>query len=200
MISDRAAPRPHSDHQRPASSPSRLRSPWPSRAPSSGSLRAAAISEDRRQADGEALLKSSMSSGLWPQFRSRAILSNLDRRCHREPPSARHDESDHQLLENPPPSVTLRALWYEALEAVHRTARVAICLRAHIENRGSHAFVPAVLEPGPEPAPAHVKVSEARRRGKAAAAVELEIDGVVVKIARGADATLIAAVIQALKS
>ena len=62
-------------------------------------------------------------------------------------------------------------------------------------------FVPAVIDQAAEPAPASpVKASKARRRGKAAAAVELEIDGVAVKIARGADATLIGAVIDALKS
>jgi transposase len=43
-----------------------------------------------------------------------------------------------------------------------------------------------------------VKPSKVRRRGKAAAAVELEIDGVAMKIGRGADATLIRAVIDAL--
>ena len=62
-------------------------------------------------------------------------------------------------------------------------------------------FVPAVIDQAPSPAPAPpVKVSKVRRRGKAAAAVELEIDGVAVKIARGADATLIGAVIDALKT
>lgn len=62
-------------------------------------------------------------------------------------------------------------------------------------------FVPAVIDQAPEPAPASpVKASKVRRRGKAAAAVELEIDGVAVKIARGADATLIGAVIDALKT
>jgi transposase len=63
-------------------------------------------------------------------------------------------------------------------------------------------FVPAVIDQAPEPAsaPSPVKASNVRRRGKAAAAVELEIDGVAVKIARGADATLIGAVIDALKT
>jgi transposase len=61
-------------------------------------------------------------------------------------------------------------------------------------------FVPAVIDQAPAPAPAPVKTSKVRRRGKAAAAVELEIDGVAVKIARGADATLIGAVIDALKT
>ena len=60
-------------------------------------------------------------------------------------------------------------------------------------------FVPAVVELSlrPDPAPAQ----RARRRRRApAAAVELVIDGVAVKIARGADASLIAAVIEALKA
>ena len=63
-------------------------------------------------------------------------------------------------------------------------------------------FVPAVIDHAPAPGLASppVKPSKARRRGKAAAAVELEIDGVAVKIGRGADATLIAAVIDALKT
>jgi len=61
-------------------------------------------------------------------------------------------------------------------------------------------FVPAVIDQAPAPGPAApAKASKARRRGKAAA-VELEIDGVSVKIARGADAALIAAVIDALKT
>jgi transposase len=38
------------------------------------------------------------------------------------------------------------------------------------------------------------------RRARGAAAFELEIDGVAVKIARGADAGVIAAVIDALKT
>jgi transposase len=63
-------------------------------------------------------------------------------------------------------------------------------------------FVPALIAQAPElaPAPSPVKANKVRRRGKAAAAVELEIDGVAVKIGRGADATLIGAVIDALKT
>lgn len=59
-------------------------------------------------------------------------------------------------------------------------------------------FVPAVIEPEPVAAPAPKK-KRVRRTRPAAAAVELEIDGVAVKIARGADAGVIAAVIDALK-
>lgn len=59
-------------------------------------------------------------------------------------------------------------------------------------------FVPAVIEPAPTAvAPVPGKRS---RRSRTAAAVELEIDGVVVKIARDADAGVIAAVIDALKT
>ena len=60
------------------------------------------------------------------------------------------------------------------------------------------AFVPAVIEPDGLPAPARVRRARRRHRS-AAAAVELEIDGVAVKIARGPDSGVIAAVIEALK-
>jgi transposase len=59
-------------------------------------------------------------------------------------------------------------------------------------------FVPAAIE-----AVTHSDAAPARRtrrRRRSHAAVELEINGVAVKIGRGADATLIAAVIEALKS
>jgi transposase len=61
-------------------------------------------------------------------------------------------------------------------------------------------FVPAVIEPGAVPDLAPVRRASRRRRRAANAAVELEIDGVAVKIARGADAGVIAAVIEALKA
>ena len=61
------------------------------------------------------------------------------------------------------------------------------------------AFVPAVVEPSKRPEPAAARRTRRRRRATAAA-VELEIDGVAVKIARGADAGVIAAVIEALKA
>lgn len=61
------------------------------------------------------------------------------------------------------------------------------------------AFVPAVIEPSAVPDPAPTRRPRRRRR-TAAAAVELEIDGVAVKIGRGADAGVIAAVIEALKA
>ncbi len=63
-------------------------------------------------------------------------------------------------------------------------------------------FVPAVIEPEPSatPAPAPKQKRVRRARSAGPAAVELEIDGVAVKIARGADAGVIAAVIDALKT
>ena len=59
----------------------------------------------------------------------------------------------------------------------------------HIPSTGPQgaAFVPAVIEPGARPDPAPVHRARKRRRSKASA-VELEIDGVAVKIGRGADA------------
>jgi transposase len=65
------------------------------------------------------------------------------------------------------------------------------------------SFVPAVIEAAPavapEEVPAPAKRPRARRSRTNAAAVELEIDGVSVKIAQGADAQVIAAVIDAQK-
>ena len=60
-------------------------------------------------------------------------------------------------------------------------------------------FVPAVIATGAGPYSAPVPRARRRRRATAAA-VELEIDGVAVKIARGADAGVIGAVIEALKA
>jgi transposase len=61
------------------------------------------------------------------------------------------------------------------------------------------SFVPAIVEANvtSDSAP---KRRPRRRRRSTGAAVELEIDGVAVKIGRGADASVIAAVIEALKA
>ncbi len=61
-------------------------------------------------------------------------------------------------------------------------------------------FVSAVIEPEPVTAAVVAPRKKRTRRVRSAAAVELVIDGVAVKIARGADATVIAAVIDALKT
>jgi transposase len=59
------------------------------------------------------------------------------------------------------------------------------------------AFVPVVIEPVEAPAAAMPKK---RRKSKAGTGIEIEIDGVVVRIGRGAEAKTVAAVIQALKA
>jgi transposase len=75
-------------------------------------------------------------------------------------------------------------------------------LRKQMENQGVvvPAFVPAVVDAvsTAEPAPAIQRPKRGRR--SKASAVELEIDGVAVKISRGADAGVIAAVIEALRA
>jgi transposase len=75
-------------------------------------------------------------------------------------------------------------------------------LRKQMENQGVvvPAFVPAVVDAvsAAEPVPAIQRPKRGRR--SKASAVELEIDGVSVKISRGADAGVIAAVIEALRA
>ncbi|CAN7213752.1 transposase [Phenylobacterium sp. LjRoot225] len=58
------------------------------------------------------------------------------------------------------------------------------------------AFVSVVVEPEAPAAPTPKK----RRKPRAGGGIEIEIDGVVVRIDRGAEAKTIAAVIQALKA
>jgi len=60
-------------------------------------------------------------------------------------------------------------------------------------------FVPAVIEPASVTAVPERSVRRRSRQAHADGMVELEIDGVAVKIGRGADASVIAAVIDALK-
>jgi transposase len=82
-------------------------------------------------------------------------------------------------------------------------------LRKQLADRGltlpmapaqAPSFVPAVIEPAASSDPEVVVRRPRRRRRSRAGAVELEIDGALVKIARGADAQVIAAVIEALKA
>ena len=61
-------------------------------------------------------------------------------------------------------------------------------------------FVPALVVPTVDAVSPPARPGKARRQRRSSAAVELEIDGVAVKIARGADAGVIAAVIDALKT
>lgn len=78
-------------------------------------------------------------------------------------------------------------------------------LRKRFEDRGATlpavpAFVPAVVEAHPADEPVPTARRRKQHRRSKASAVELEIDGVAVKIGRGADAGVIAAVIEALKA
>lgn len=112
--------------------------------------------------------------------------------------------------------VSIVAESYSGQESISAVARRhAMCpsqlftwrreLRKQMEAQGltlpaAPLFVPAVLEPS---LPSDVgPVGRRLRRGRRSSpsAVELEIDGVAVKIARGADKGLIAAVIEALKA
>jgi transposase len=63
-------------------------------------------------------------------------------------------------------------------------------------------FVPAVVEAGPSAAPAMPagKAERKRRGGSADAMIEIEIAGTVIRVGRGADAEMVAAVIAALKA
>ena len=63
------------------------------------------------------------------------------------------------------------------------------------------AFVPVIVAPEPEPLGNEPATpSKPRRRRHQGASIEVEIDGVVVRVGRDADARAIAAVISALKA
>ena len=77
-------------------------------------------------------------------------------------------------------------------------------LRQPVEPVETPLFVPAVIEEAPVPAPVSA-VRPVRRlhrpqRRTSAAPIEVSMDGISVRIGRGADATLIAAVLDALKA
>jgi len=78
-------------------------------------------------------------------------------------------------------------------------------LRKQMEERGvplraAPVFVPAVVEAAADNEPVPMARRPNKRRRSKLSAVELEIDGVSVKISSGADAGVIAAVIEALKA
>ncbi|PZO86664.1 MAG: IS66 family insertion sequence hypothetical protein [Sphingomonas sanxanigenens] len=84
-----------------------------------------------------------------------------------------------------------------------RRATQAAEMGATVAAEPEPFFVPAVLDPQVTSAPperARAVRKRRTRRAREATAIELEIDGVSVKIARGADAGVIAAVIDALKT
>lgn len=62
-------------------------------------------------------------------------------------------------------------------------------------------FVPAVVAaPKPEPSEKRARSTRKRKAARDAGVIELEIDGVAMRVGRGADARTVAAVIRALKS
>jgi transposase len=77
-------------------------------------------------------------------------------------------------------------------------------LRQPVEPVETPLFVPTVIEEAPVPSPVSA-VRPVRRlhrpqRRTSAAPIEVSMDGISVRIGRGADATLIAAVLDALKA
>jgi transposase len=80
-------------------------------------------------------------------------------------------------------------------------------LRRPVSTAEAPLFVPAIVEPEGVPVPLPVMTSTAKsqrrrksaRRGNGAAPIEVSMDGISVRIGRGADATLIRAVLDALK-
>jgi transposase len=62
-------------------------------------------------------------------------------------------------------------------------------------------FAPVIVEPSPACPPAASRLERVRRRGRRGdGGIELEIGGVAVRVERGADTEMVAAVIRALKA
>ena len=76
--------------------------------------------------------------------------------------------------------------------------------RRHLTSGAALAppmFVPAVVEmTAPEPGRERPRSKRTHKRGRAAGVIEVEIDGVTVRVGRGAEAKTVAAVIRALKA
>ena len=91
-------------------------------------------------------------------------------------------------------------LTHSQLFAWRRQARGA---HAKAESATSPSFVPAVVEaaaPVPESAGRDRATRPTRKLGRVPGIVEVEIDGVTVRVGRGAESKTIAAVIRALKA
>lgn len=76
-------------------------------------------------------------------------------------------------------------------------------LRRPVETAEPLLFVPAIVEREDAPVPLPAQRQQRRRsarRGSSPALIEVSMDGISVRIGRGADATLIAAVLDALKA
>ena len=81
--------------------------------------------------------------------------------------------------------------------------RQARRLSAPAADRMTPMFVPAVVavtSPAAVPTGARPRAKPTRSPGRGAGLIELEIDGVSVRVGRGADAKTVAAVIRALKA
>lgn len=73
--------------------------------------------------------------------------------------------------------------------------------RAASAHQDSPSFVPAVvMAPPPEPAPARPAQPQKRKATRDVGVIEVEIDGIAMRVGRGADAKTVAAVIRALKA
>jgi len=73
--------------------------------------------------------------------------------------------------------------------------------RTRLPARAEPLFAPVVVEPTPEPsAPVEPKKPRRKSRRGGDGGIELEIGGVVVRVARGAEVKAVAAIIRALKA
>jgi transposase len=73
--------------------------------------------------------------------------------------------------------------------------------RTRLPVRAEPLFAPVVVEPTPEPsAPANPRGPRRKSRRGGDGGIELEIGGVVVRVARGAEVKAVAAIIRALKA
>ena len=89
------------------------------------------------------------------------------------------------------------ALSPQQLFAWRRAARVPLAEAPAPEA----LFVPAVVTaPSPEPAARRAPSARKRKGARDAGVIELEINGVVMRVGRGADVRTVAAVIRALKA
>lgn len=82
-----------------------------------------------------------------------------------------------------------------------RTLRAGLV--GDVEAAAAPLFVPAMVVPAAEPAgtdPAPVRRPRSRRSASGAGTIEVEIDGVTVRVGRGADARTVTAVLRALKA
>ncbi len=77
--------------------------------------------------------------------------------------------------------------------------RQARQLAAGRESKTS-LFVPAIVETAMPPAPARAPERKRTRSDRSGGSIEVEIEGMTVRIGRGADAKTIAAVLRALKA